>query len=87
MTDKPNPAEEAAKKAAEAQQAYDDAVKDMTDRAAFDHVRAFHPHANTGPDQLKAMVDDYARVKGEREKAAADAQAGEREPPADQRRE
>ena len=68
---KPMTTQDAAKQREEAQHAYDEAIKQMTDRSIFDRVRAAHPHANTGPDALKAMVDDYARLKDEAAKAAA----------------
>lgn len=53
----------------DAQRAYDEAIKQMTDRHLFDRVRAAHPHANTGPDQLKAMQEDYQRLEAEQRRA------------------
>lgn len=61
----------AAKASAEAQTAYDDTIKQMTDHRLYERVRAFHPHANTGPDALKAMIEDYNRLKADQEKATA----------------
>jgi hypothetical protein len=55
----------------EAQRAYDEAIKQMTDRAILDRVRAVHPHANTGPNALKAMVEDYNRLKADADKNAS----------------
>lgn len=54
---------------ADAQKAYDAAVEQMTDRHVYERVRAAHPHANTGPDALKAMQDDYNRLKAEADAA------------------
>ena len=54
----------------EGQKAFDEAVKQMTDRGLHDRVRAFHPHANTSPETAKAMLDDYNRLKADADKAA-----------------
>jgi hypothetical protein len=62
----------AAKEAATNQKAYDDATATM-DRRLYERVRAFHPHANSGPDALKAMTDDYARLKADQDKVTAEA--------------
>jgi len=56
----------------EAQKAYDAAVEKMTDAAILQRVKAYHPNANVGPDQLKAMQDDYDRLKAEADKAASE---------------
>jgi hypothetical protein len=56
--------------AADAQKAYVEAIKSMTDRGLFDRVSAAHPHANTSAEHLKSMVEDYKRLEGERDKAA-----------------
>ncbi len=60
----------AQQEAAKNQKAYDDATATM-DRRLYERVRAWHPHANTGPDALKAMMDDYARVKADQDKVTA----------------
>lgn len=62
-------ADKAAQASAEGLKNYQDAIKQMTDRNLFDRVAAAHPHASTNAALLKAMVDDYKRLEGERDKA------------------
>jgi hypothetical protein len=75
MTTKPKaPTFDAAafeKASAEAKRQHAEVVKQMTDHRLYERVRAFHPHADTGPDALKAMVEDYNRLKADQEKATA----------------
>lgn len=55
----------------DARKAYDDAVAKMDNAALRDRVVGVHRHAATNADALKAMVEDYDRLKGEADAAAA----------------
>jgi len=57
---------------AEHRKYYDEQTEKMTNRNAFDRVRAAHPHAMNSREATDAMVKDYERLVEEGKKASGD---------------
>jgi uncharacterized protein (UPF0335 family) len=58
--------QEAQKAADEAREAYEEALKQMIDRHAYDQVLRYHSHAMTSKEHVQAMLDDYERLLAEK---------------------